>query len=142
MPKGDLNSAKAICGSGDVRGSMRGHLVCTGELNVRYRGRITGGIETDILRVAKKSTTEFVRPVRARNVHIEGEMSGRILASGTVHIAKSGRMTGAIYARGVNIERGGEFEGELHIGENETEEPSLLLPPVGVRSDPQSELLL
>ena len=127
-PKGDLNSAKAICGSADVRGPMRGHLVCTGEMNVRYRGRVTGGIETDVLRVAKKSKVEFVRPIRAREAHIEGEMSGRILASGTVHIAKSGFFSGTIYARGIDIERGGEFQGELNIGENESEEPNLLLP--------------
>ncbi|MEO7934333.1 MAG: polymer-forming cytoskeletal protein [Chthoniobacterales bacterium] len=142
-PKGDLYTARAICGSADLRGSMRGQLVCTGEISVKYKGRITGGIETDILRVAKKSTTEFVRPLRARDVFIEGEMSGRILASGTVHILKSGRMTGSIYAKGINIERGGEFEGELNIGENQTEEPSLLPTPPrppARRNDPQSEL--
>ena len=141
--KGDLNSAKAVCGAADVRGPMRGHLVCTGEINVRYKGRITGGIETEILRVSKKSTAEFVRPVRAREVHIEGEMSGRILATGTVHIAKSGKVTGAIYARGIDIEKGGEFDGELNIGENENEEPNLLLSVAGAsRKSPQSELEL
>jgi cytoskeletal protein CcmA (bactofilin family) len=144
-PKGDLNSAKAICGAADVRGPMRGHLVCTGEISIRYRGRITGGIESDIFRVVKKSVAEFVRPVRAREMHIEGEMSGRILCSGTVHITKSGRVNGSIYARGINIERGGEFQGELNIGENDVEEPSLLPTPPSPRStpgrnDPQSEL--
>lgn len=144
-PKGDLNSAKAICGSADVRGPMRGHLVCTGEISFKYKGRITGGIETDTFRILKKSVVEFVRPVRAREVHIEGEMSGRILSTGTVHIAKSGRVTGAIFAKGINIERGGEFDGELNIGENEVEEPSLLPKPPSPRpntrrSDPQSEL--
>ncbi len=145
LPKGDLNSARAVCGGAELRGTMRGHLICTGEICVKYKGRLTGGIETDTLRVLKKSATEFVRPIRAREVFLEGEMSGRILASGTVHIAKSGRMIGTIFAKGINIERGGEFEGELHIGENEVEEPNLLPKPPAPRgvfkkADPQSEL--
>lgn len=145
-PKGDLNSAKAVCGAADIRGPMRGNLICTGEVAVKYKGRITGAIESETLRILKKSVTEFIRPVRAREVRIEGEMSGRILAAGTVFIAKSGRMTGSIFARGINIERGGVFQGELNIGEAQIEQPSQLPKPKAPRSerpkktDSQSEL--
>ena len=134
-PKGDLNSAKAVCGAADLRGPMRGNLICTGEVAVKFKGRITGALESDTLHILKKSLTEFVRPVRAREVRIEGEMSGRILASGTVYIAKSGRMSGAIFARGINIERGGVFQGELNIGEPQVEQPSQLPQPKAPKSN-------
>lgn len=124
--KGDMSSIDLICGSAEIEGMMRGNLVCTGEVSVKYKGRIPGGIETDTLRVLKRSQAEFVRPVRARQVFVEGDMSGRILASGTVHISKTGRLTGSVFALGFTVEKGGVFAGDLSIGQHEAEQPDLL----------------
>lgn len=124
--RGDMNSTRAICGSAEIRGILRGNLTCLGEMRIKYKGKLPGGIETKILRILKGSDLDFFRPVHAEEVIVEGDMKGRILATGTVHITKSGSITGALFARGISIDRGGEFHGEMSIGQQQSEQKELI----------------
>ena len=45
-----------------------------------------------------------------------GSLTGRILASGTVHLGKHARLEGAIDAAGLKMEAGAECEGLLTVG--------------------------
>ena len=70
-----------------------------------------------------------MRPIRAELVDIEGIISARIISTGKVLIQKTGRLTGAVFGRGFTVEKGGEFFGELSIGNVEMTQGELLEAP-------------
>jgi cytoskeletal protein CcmA (bactofilin family) len=124
--KGDLSSNRVICESAEIQGSMRGSLVCTGNVHIKRKGKITGSIQAKSVLIDRKCEAEFVRPIRAEKVEIEGVISARIISTGTVVIQKTGRFTGALFGRGFTVEKGGEFFGELSIGNVELKQGELI----------------
>jgi len=48
--KGDLNSNRVICETAEIQGSLRGSLICSGEVKVRLKGKISGAIDGRLLR--------------------------------------------------------------------------------------------
>jgi cytoskeletal protein CcmA (bactofilin family)/Zn finger protein HypA/HybF involved in hydrogenase expression len=125
-PKGDLNSNRVICDYAEIQGTMRGNLICSGDVYVRMKGKLSGSIQAKAVHIERKCEVEFVRPVRAEFVDIEGTMSGRIISTGKVVIQKTGRLTGVVFGRGFSVEKGGEFFGELSIGKIEMKQGELL----------------
>jgi cytoskeletal protein CcmA (bactofilin family)/Zn finger protein HypA/HybF involved in hydrogenase expression len=124
--KGDLNSNRVICNYAEIQGTMRGNLICSGEVHIRLKGKLSGSIEAKSVHIDKKCEAEFVRPIRAELVDIEGIISARIISTGKVMIQKTGRLTGAVFGRGFTVEKGGEFFGELSIGKVEMTQGELL----------------
>jgi len=127
--KGDLSSNRVICDSAEIQGAMRGSLICNGNVHIKIKGKITGSIQAKSVYIDKKCAAEFVRPIRAERVEIEGIVSARIISTGTVIIQKTGRFTGALFGRGFTVEQGGEFFGELSIGNVELKQGELLEAP-------------
>jgi cytoskeletal protein CcmA (bactofilin family) len=105
---------------------MRGSLICNGNAHIKIKGKLTGSIQAKSVYIDKKCAAEFVRPIRAERVEIEGTISARIISTGTVIIQKTGRFTGALFGRGFMVEKGGEFFGELSIGNVEFKQGELL----------------
>ena len=124
--KGDLSSNRVICESAEIQGAMRGSLICNGNVHIKIKGKLTGSIQAKAVYIDKKCEAEFVRPIRAERVEIEGTISARIISTGTVIIQKTGRFTGALFGRGFTVEKGGEFFGELSIGNVELTQGELL----------------
>jgi len=127
--RGDLSSNRVICESAEIQGVMRGSLICNGNVNIKIKGKLTGSIQAKAVYIDKKCEAEFVRPIRAEKVEIEGTISARIISTGTVIIQKTGRFTGALFGRGFTVEKGGEFFGELSIGNVELKQGELLETP-------------
>lgn len=125
-PKGDLGSNRVICESAEVQGLVRGSLICGGELKIKLHGKLTGSIEAKRVLIDRKAEVEFVRPIHADLVEIDGSISARIISKGRVVIRKTGHLTGAVFARGFMVEKGGEFFGELSIGSVEMTQGELL----------------
>ena len=117
--KGDLISRKTFCGSAEIQGSLRGSLICTGEVKIKISGKMSGSIEAKTVYIEKKCAAEFVHPIRAEQVEIEGTVSGQIIAARKVIIHKSGRLTGKVSALGFFVEKGGHYSGDLSIGKAE-----------------------
>ena len=124
--KGDLSSNRIICDSAEIQGAMRGSLICSGRVHIKLKGKLTGSIQAKSVYIDKKCEAEFVRPIRAQRVEIEGTISARIISTGMVTIQKTGRFTGALFGRGFSVEKGGEFFGELSIGNVELKQGELL----------------
>ncbi len=124
--KGDLNSNRVICEEADIQGFLRGSLICHGAVRVRVKGKVTGSIEAQRLTVDRKAEVEFIRPIRADRVEIEGIISARIISNGKVVILKTGRLNGAVFARAFTVDQGGEFFGEISIGKVELTQGDLL----------------
>jgi cytoskeletal protein CcmA (bactofilin family)/Zn finger protein HypA/HybF involved in hydrogenase expression len=129
-PKGDLSSNRVICTSADIQGLMRGSLICDGNVHIKVKGKLTGSIQAKSVYIDKKCEVEFVRPIRAERVEVEGTISARIFSTGTVIIQQTGRFTGALFGRGFTVEKGGEFFGELSIGNVELKQGELLEVPM------------
>jgi cytoskeletal protein CcmA (bactofilin family)/predicted RNA-binding Zn-ribbon protein involved in translation (DUF1610 family) len=127
--KGDLNSNRVVCDAADIQGVVRGSLICDGEVTIKIKGKMSGSIEAKKVHIDKKCEAEFVRPIRATLVEIEGHISARIVSDGNVIIGKTGRLTGAVFGRGFQCEKGGEFFGELSIGKVEMTQGELLETP-------------
>jgi len=116
MAKGDLISRRAYCGSADIEGSLRADLICTGDVTFRRKGKVGGAIEARNIHIDRKCEAEFAHPVRADVVEINGAITVPSLMARRVVIGKTGRLTGAVLARGFVVEKGGYFAGDLTIG--------------------------
>lgn len=124
-PKGDLTSVKVLCGEAIVRGKLSGHIICSGETRIRYKGRLLGAIESHEILVEKGADVEFVRPLKAKRMRVLGRISARVMAD-HISIATTGSLEGTIYAKSITIDRGGSFHGELVIGKQDLEQAELL----------------
>ncbi|MBV9671322.1 MAG: polymer-forming cytoskeletal protein, partial [Verrucomicrobia bacterium] len=125
--KGDLNSNRVICETAEIYGFMRGSLICSGDVRIRFKGKLSGSIEAKNVHIDKKCEAEFVRPIRVQNIEIEGSISARIISTGKVNVLKTGKLTGAVQGRGFNVERGGEFFGEVSMGKVDMVQGELLV---------------
>ena len=124
--KGEITSSKVACGSAIIEGKLRGNLSCTGTVSVKMHGKMLGSIDAHQLVVQKRSDVEFVRPVKVHAAEIHGKISARIMCETSVNITKGGALEGVVYAKAINIERGGIFSGELFIGQQELTQPDLV----------------
>lgn len=123
--KGELTSAKVICGDAVIRGKVHGAMICHGTVRVRWKDRLTAAIDSRDVVVEKGSEVEFVRLIKAQRVEISGKVVARVQADKVV-ITKSGTLEGTVYAKAITVEKGGIFSGELIIGQRELEQGELL----------------
>lgn len=124
--KGEVTSSKVACGSAIIEGKLRGNLSCTGTVAVKMHGKLLGSVETHQLLIEKRANVEFVRPVKVHAAEIRGKISARIMCESCLTIAKGGCLEGVVYAKAINVERGGIFSGELFIGQQELTQPDLI----------------
>jgi len=123
--RGELTSTKSICGEAHIEGKVHGTLICSGDVSVKFKGRLLGAIESYRLIVEKRSDVEFVRPLKVHQAEINGKVSARVFAD-SVKISKSGHLEGTVYAKAISVEKGGVFQGELVIGKQEATQAELL----------------
>lgn len=124
-PKADVTSSKIACREAYIGGKLRGNLLCTGTAYVKWKGKISGSVEAKQLVVAKRSEVEFIRPIKVKSAEISGKVSANLHVEGTVKITKRGWLEGTVYARGIVVEKGGVFLGELIIGQSSFVQPEL-----------------
>ena len=121
----DVTSSKIACREAYIEGKLRGNLLCTGTAYVKWKGKISGSVEAKQLVVAKRSDVEFIRPLKLKSAEISGKISANLHVDGTVKITKRGWLEGTVYARGIVVEKGGVFLGELVIGQPSFVQPEL-----------------
>lgn len=142
--KGDFHGAQAIVRDALIVGELRGNLICRGEVRIKKKGKIFGGIDAELIYVEKKSDLLFMRSPHVKNLHVEGRViASRIYSTGKVSIGKRGFLEGEVIARSFSVEKGGEFSGMLKIGEFDSEEVLAHLgiePPGGDDDDRDSPL--
>jgi len=114
--RGELTGAKVLCRIAEIQGNIRGKLYCSQEARVKIRGKISGAFDVRHLVIERRSEVEFTRPIRARTAEITGYLKGFLEVDGTVTVTRKGTLEGTVYARALNVEKGGVFRGELIIG--------------------------
>ena len=123
--KGDVSSARVVCRDAVIEGQVRGTLTGTGVVRVKTRGKILGTIDARNVIIDKRGDVEFVRPLRAHAIEINGKISAKIVCESQVTINKGGILEGTVYAKAINVEKGGVFSGELFIGQQEVAKAEL-----------------
>jgi len=134
--KADVTSSKVACREAYLKGKLRGNLLCTGTAYIKWKGKITGSLEAGHIDIAKRSEVEFVRTVKARSMQIAGSVSANLQVDGTVKITKRGRLEGNVQAKGIVVEKGGVFQGELVIAPASLNQPALSPMASSVRKQP------
>ncbi len=79
-----------------IEGYLKGSIRLKGDIHVGS----TGIVEADI---------------KATNILIEGTVTGNVVADEHLEILPSGKMTGEISARSIDIKEGSTFEGRSHM---------------------------
>lgn len=115
LPKGDVTT-RVVCSNGRIEGRMRGQMLCTGTLEIRVHGKITGSVEAKKVVIERKCNAQFSMPLKVKSIEIDGKMDGRIYCDGKVVIKKHGLLRGEVHAKSIEVEKGGQFSGDLHIG--------------------------
>ncbi|XHR29377.1 MAG: polymer-forming cytoskeletal protein [Chthoniobacteraceae bacterium] len=136
--KADVTSSKVACRQALIKGKLRGNLLCTDSATIKYKGKISGAVEARKLIIARGANVEFVRPVKAKFVEIFGTVSANLHVDGIVKIVKRGRLEGTVEARGIVVEKGGIFLGELSIGSRGLVQPELA---PAATDEPESPLI-
>jgi cytoskeletal protein CcmA (bactofilin family) len=116
MPKGDVTT-RILCGAARIEGKVRGTIICTGTVEIKAEGKMSGSVETEHLVILRKCDVECQRPIKARTMEVDGKITGELVCEGKVTVQKHGEVHGIIRAKSIEIERGGIFSGDLHIGE-------------------------
>lgn len=124
-PRGELNSQKIICSEALVEGQIHGRLTCD-TARLKYKGMLFCEIEAEQLVVEKGANTELARAAKVGGAEINGRFSARLVCQGVVTVGKTGYLEGTVYAKSINVEQGGIFQGELFIGQKELTQPDLL----------------
>ncbi|HZJ13764.1 MAG TPA: polymer-forming cytoskeletal protein [Chthoniobacteraceae bacterium] len=124
--KGDASSTRIVCREALVEGQVRGTLTSTGAVRVKMRGKMLGSIEAHQLIIEKRADVEFIRPLKVNSMEVNGKVSARVVCESHVTINKNGYLEGTVFAKAINVERGGVFSGELFIGSQEMEQAELL----------------
>ena len=145
--KADVTSSKVACREAYLEGKLRGNLFCTGTAHVKWKGKVTGSLQAKHIEIAKRSELEFVRTIQAKSITIAGKVLGNLRVDGTVKITKRGWLQGSVVARGIVVEKGGVFLGELVIGDAAKSQPEPMVesepsrkpvdkPPKQTKADP------
>jgi cytoskeletal protein CcmA (bactofilin family) len=107
---------------------MRGALTGATDVLIKLKGKLSGSIEAPLVVIDKKSEVECVRPIRAGLVEVYGIISARIISNGKVVVKRGGSLRGAVNARSFIVDKGGEFFGDLSIGQTQLTQGELLNP--------------
>jgi cytoskeletal protein CcmA (bactofilin family) len=124
--KGDVSSTSVICRSAVVEGKLRGNLHCTESLTLDFSGKIPGRVTSKHVLVEKKATVQFFRRVLVSDIEIKGHVSAEIVAETLVTIHKNASLEGNVTAKGIRVEKGGLFSGQLVIGKANLTQAELL----------------
>lgn len=101
-------SASLLSRNAKIEGEIQGNENLRIEGYLKGSIRLNGDIHID-------STGIVEAEIKAINVFIEGTVIGNVVASEHLEIQSSGKMTGDITARSIDIKEGSTFEGRSHM---------------------------
>lgn len=94
-----------------IIGELRCPAECSGDVTISGHGRLTGTLTCRVLRVLRRARVEFLQPVTAEQIVIDGQVRGRFLCSGTVLLRRRSHLHGYVRAAAVVIRAGAKHHG-------------------------------
>lgn len=117
---GRVHGAMIRCHDLTVLGEMTGSVECSGNFIIRNHSRIIGSVHCDALRVEKGAKVEFLHPVHAASVSIDGEVRGQIMCTGPVVLEKRARLNGLVRTSSLVVKKGAVHSGTIEMENKDT----------------------
>ncbi|MEY2480178.1 MAG: hypothetical protein QOI04_1105 [Verrucomicrobiota bacterium] len=124
--RGDLSSTNVACRSALIEGRLRGNLDCAGPVTIAVSGKIPGRVNAHHVLIERKAEVQFFRRLTVKSIEIRGRMTGEIVAQTVVVIHRGASLEGNVTAKGITVEKGGMFSGQLIIGNSGLTQGELL----------------
>lgn len=96
----------------------------TGNENLIIDGTVDGAVNLPDNDLTIGDTGKVTADLSAKNVKVEGQVTGDITGSEKVVISKSGRVRGNIIAPRVTLEDGAKFKGSIDMDPGEAARPA------------------
>jgi cytoskeletal protein CcmA (bactofilin family)/predicted RNA-binding Zn-ribbon protein involved in translation (DUF1610 family) len=109
--EGVVSQARIECHNFKLFGKILGDLECSGELAIHASGKIPSHVSCHRLHVPRKVRVDFLEPVVAHDVLIEGEVRGVLQCTGTVTLARRALLQGLVRAAAIEIRPGASHVG-------------------------------
>ena len=78
----------------------------------KINGSVTGEITSDVLDIGPLGYIQG--KVKATKIDVHGILMDDVMCNGLLQIRKTGKVSGSLTYADIDIERGGQFEGEMH----------------------------
>ena len=111
----------------------------TGAENLVVEGSVEGSITLPDNDLTIGETGQVTADLGAKNVRVDGQVTGDISGSEKVVISKTGRVRGNIIAPRVTLEDGAKFKGSIDMDPGETQAPTKAEPKPTAVSDSSTE---
>ncbi len=127
--EGAINQTSIHCHDLVVHGKLAAEVHCTGTLDIHSSGKITGPIHCETLRIRSKAHVEFLEPVHAATMLVEGTARGCFICQRDATLAKRAHVFGLIRASGMVKHRNARHVGTLDLIESPTSPARTLAQP-------------
>jgi cytoskeletal protein CcmA (bactofilin family) len=115
LKNGSVSGITIQCHHLTVLGKLAGSVECSGDLVIRSHGKILGQVHCRELRVERGARVEFLSPVLAERVRIDGNVRGQITSNGLIILEKRARLQGLVRAAGLTVKPGAKHIGTIEI---------------------------
>ena len=109
--EGSIHRAQIECHNLTANGKIIGRIDCSGTFAIHHSDKISGTVTCRRLHVARKVRVEFLEPVTADSMLIEGEVRGVFHCNGVVTLGKRASLFG--YVRTAELQK---RSGARHVG--------------------------
>lgn len=107
----ELSHLSIICRNLHIAGKAAGAMRCSGTLTLRGEAQVEGQVRAHSLLVPAGARAVASPGVSAGSAEVEGQLTGRISAEGTIHIGRSGIVVGDCRGARLMVEIGGAHRG-------------------------------
>lgn len=114
--EGFLSNASSICRNALVEGKISGRLFCEGTLRLTSDARMTAEFIAKELLIEKQASCFLSTRVQVASLVVRGRLCADVVCSGNVRVEKRGYLEGSVLAKGITVQKGGWYAGELRIG--------------------------
>lgn len=113
--EGAIERARVECHHLTVFGKIAGEIDCSGNFDIHSSGKISGTVKCNHVRVRRRARVEFLEPVTADSVLIEGEVRGVFHCTGAVTLARRARLLGFVRAASIHVRIGASHVGTVDL---------------------------
>ena len=111
---GRLDEVSIRCVNLTVEGRFTGSVHCEGDFVMRRNGHITGPVQCKRLVVDHGAEVEFLNPVHADEVIIDGKVIGDIVCKGCLSLKEKATLMGDIHISSLAVSEGARHSGLVH----------------------------
>ncbi len=97
-----------------IEGEIQGGAECTGDFIVRKNGKINGEVVSDRVIIERRAKVDFLSPVQAREVIIDGYVTGAVACKKLI-LKKRATLDGDLTVASLSVEEGAKHTGNIKM---------------------------